>query len=130
MLILPQYCWCFSDFEKFKELVINENYDIVALPDQVLAETENKEVLSIPHYSLVETRKNNGDGVAIYIKDSLKYKVIDLTAENPEEHLNFEQLLEKMKQNGECFMIHVISTLSSSLNNSFLLTKKLLVLSS
>lgn len=84
-------------FETFKQLVLNENYDIIALPETVLAPTENKEAVAIPHYSLVENRKNSGDGVVIYIKDSLKYKVVDLTTGNPEEHVTFEDLLDKLK---------------------------------
>jgi len=89
-------------FETFKQLVLNENYDIIALPETVLAPTENKEAVSIPHYSLVENRKNSGDGVVIYIKDSLKYKVVDLTTGNPEEHVTFEDLLDKLKAR-KCF---------------------------
>ena len=98
-----------SGFETFKQLVINENYDIVALPETVLAPTDNKEGVSIPNYSLVENRKNSGEGVVLYIKNSLKYKVVDLT-DNPEERqLSFEELLDKLKQSGKCFMIdHVI----------------------
>lgn len=77
--------------------MLNENYDIVALPETILAPTENKEDVAIPHYSLVENRKNSGDGVVLYIKDSLKYKVVDLTGENPEEKVTFEDLVEKLK---------------------------------
>lgn len=80
------------------------------MPETVLAPTDNKEVVSIPNYSLVENRKTSGDGVVLYIKNSLKYKVVDLTTDNPEEHqVSFDQLLDKLKQSGKCFMIdHVI----------------------
>uniref|UniRef100_A0AAR5P7Z2 FAS1 domain-containing protein n=1 Tax=Dendroctonus ponderosae TaxID=77166 RepID=A0AAR5P7Z2_DENPD len=84
-------------FETFKQLVLNENYDFVALPETVLAATENKAAVAIPHYSLVENRKNSGEGVVIYIKDSLKYKVDDLTSETSDGNFTFETLLEKLK---------------------------------
>lgn len=91
-------------FEKFKKAVINENYDIITLPETVLPPTEDKEAVSIPHYSLVENRKGSGDGVLMYIKDSLKYKVVDLTVDNPDVHVSLEDLLEKLKQ-GKCCMM-------------------------
>lgn len=70
------------------------------MPENILAPTEDKEAVSIPHYSLVENRRGSGDGVLMYIKDSLKYKVVDLTTDHP-EHVSFEELLEKLKKNGK-----------------------------
>lgn len=90
-------------FEKFKKAVIDENYDIITLPETVLPPTENKESVSIPHYSLVENRRGSGDGVLMYIKDSLKYKVVDLTVDNPDVHVSFEDLLEKLKKQGKYY---------------------------
>lgn len=91
-------------FEKFKKAVIDENYDIITLPETVLPPTEDKDAVSIPNYSLVERRKGSGDGVLMYIKDSLKYKVVDLTVDNPDIHVSIEDLLEKLKKQGKCFM--------------------------
>ncbi|XP_060532365.1 skin secretory protein xP2 isoform X4 [Cylas formicarius] len=84
-------------FETFKQLVISENYDFVALPEAVLAPTDDVEAVKIPNYSLIENRKNSGEGVVLYIKDSLKFKVVDLTSENPETQVTFESLIEKLK---------------------------------
>lgn len=92
-------------FEKFKKAVIDENYDIIALPETVLPPTEDKDAVSIPNYSLVENRKNSGDGVLMYIKDSLKYKVVDLTVDNPDVHVSFEDLLDKLKKQGKFCMM-------------------------
>ncbi|CAG9831236.1 unnamed protein product [Diabrotica balteata] len=92
-----------TGFETFKKLVLNENYDIITLPETILAPTEDKEAVAIPNYSLVENRRGSGDGVIMYVKDSLKYKVVDLTAaatETEHAHLSFEDLLEKLKKNG------------------------------
>lgn len=81
--------------------MIDQNYDIITLPENVLPPTEDKESVSIPNYSLVENRKGSGDGVLMYIKDSLKYKVVDLTVDNPDVHISFEDLLEKLKKQGK-----------------------------
>lgn len=106
-------------FETFKQLVLNENYDFVALPETVLATTGNKEAVAIPHYSLVENRKNSGDGVVIYIKDSLKYKVVDLTSETSDGNVTFETLLEKLKSSaGEGSIITLIKHCTIFHNNS------------
>lgn len=95
-------------FEKFKKAVIDENYDIITLPETVLPPTEDKGAVSIPNYSLVENRKNSGDGVLMYIKDSLKYKVVDLTVDNPDVHVSLEDLLDKLKKEGKFSMMSFV----------------------
>lgn len=96
-------------FEKFKKAVLDENYDIITLPETVLPPTEDKGAVSIPHYSLIENRKGSGDGVLMYIKDSLKFKVVDLTVDNPDVHLSLEDLLDKLKKEGKyCMMSSLI----------------------
>lgn len=89
-----------AGFEKFRKIVTEKDYDIIALPEGVIAPTDNKDDVAIPHYSLVEKRRNSGEGVVLYIKDSLRYKVVDLAAENTEGHPTMEDLVAKLEKNG------------------------------
>lgn len=91
----------FPGFAAFKEIVIHENYDLIALPETCFDITPEKtEEMSIPNYSLLHSgRKDDKEGVAFYVKNSIKFKVIDMT-ESPGP-ISFEQLLSILKQAGK-----------------------------
>lgn len=91
----------FAGFAAFRELVVHENYDLIALPETCFDITPEKtEEMSIPNYSLLHSgRKDDKEGVAFYIKNSIKFKVIDMT-ESPGP-ISFEQLLSILKQSGK-----------------------------
>lgn len=81
--------------------MINEDYDLIALPETCFDITPEKtEEMSIPNYSLLHSgRKDDKEGVAFYVKNSIKFKVIDMT-ESPGP-ISFEQLLSILKQCGK-----------------------------
>ena len=65
-----------ANFQLLYELVCNNKFDVVTLSETHLSKFDNKELFEIPGYTFVTRNREegHGGGVAIYLKDSIKWE--------------------------------------------------------
>lgn len=91
-----------SDFDSFSDYVAAEAFDIYGLSETWLSEPLSSNSSKIHNYNLVrKDRDGRGGGVAFYVVNSLKFQVIDTSAQQSA----LEQLWIRTKINGKiiCF---------------------------
>lgn len=78
-----------SKFDVFSELIADEDYDIVGLSETWLHSGINDSDLYIEGYNIIrKDRGSRGGGVAFYVKNSLKFKILSTPPSNSSlEHL-------------------------------------------
>jgi len=69
-----------SQYDVFRDFVCGAEYDIVALTETWLRPDVTDSVVEIPGFSFIRhDRPTHGGGVAMYIRESIQFQVIDST---------------------------------------------------
>lgn len=68
----------FTNFDLFSDFVADESLDIIGLSETWLDNSISDHSIRIPEYKIVRRdRRTRGGGVAFFIKESIKYKILD-----------------------------------------------------
>ena len=77
----------FTGFNEFQNLLIDNNYDIVAVTETWLTNNIPTEVINLNGYKFVRRDRNcsRGGGIAFYVKNHINFKIIPLDIQNSNE---------------------------------------------
>lgn len=68
-----------TGFDLFSELVTGESYDVLGLSETFLNKNTHDSVIRIPGYKVIRNdREGRGGGVAFYVKDAIKFKILEV----------------------------------------------------
>ena len=89
-----------SNFDLFLDFLSDEQLDIIGLSETWLSAGNSSDSIGVPGYTLVRNdRERRGGGVAIYLKKSFKFNVLDI----PLGDSGLEQIWIGLKVNGKKF---------------------------
>lgn len=77
----------YTGFNEFQNLIIENNYDVVAVTETWLTNNIPSHTVNVNGYNFVRKDRNGsrGGGVAFYVKDHINFKVISLDIQNSNE---------------------------------------------
>nr|CAI5861793.1 unnamed protein product [Callosobruchus analis] len=85
----------------FEELVISNNLDIIGVSETWLSDDIPSDLLSIPDFNVYRNdRQGRGGGVAVYVRSSIKCKVVDI--ETPTNALECMIITFKVRHSSFC----------------------------
>lgn len=84
-----------SGFNEFRNLILEQDFDVIAVTETWLSDAVDSDVVEIPGYQFLrKDRKGRGGGVGAYVRNSFHYQVVNVDSPVSE---NLEYLLFQIK---------------------------------